>query len=221
MLESAIEILSSVPWGWILVIAFFFTFLENVFPPAPCDSILLFTGTLVGIGVIDFTPLLLVSTAGSVIGFWTMFQLGKSFGIKIVDSHRFKFINRETLEKPDIWFKKYGYIIIVVNRFLSGTRAVISFFAGISNLSPYKTLALSGLSALLWNAILIGLGVFLGSNWDQAEKYIRLYGLIILPIILILISIFVYKWIKDLKKKRHTKKTELVRKAKITESTIE
>lgn len=201
MLETAVEILQSVPWYWVLAIAFFVTFLENVFPPAPCDSILAFCGTLVGIGAVGFFPLLLAATLGSVVGFVFMFWLGWEFGVKIVDSDRLKFINHKTLEKPEEWFRNHGYLIIVVNRFLSGTRAVISFFAGMSKLSRTKTVVYSSVSALAWNSILILLGAIFAENWQVADYYMTLYGKILTPVVIAIILFFLIRWLIGLRKK--------------------
>ncbi|MDQ1266199.1 MAG: hypothetical protein QG635_1351 [Bacteroidota bacterium] len=197
MLEIIIEYLKVVPWYWILSIAFFVTILENLFPPAPCDSVLIFIGTLVGIKAVGLISVLAASTAGSILGFVFMYWLGWEFGIKVIESRRFKFLTPEILKKPEEWFRRWGYLVIVLNRFLSGTRAVISFFAGISKLSPFKTSVYATISAMAWNLILIYLGVILGENWELADKYIEMYGKIILPIIIGLIIIAIaYNFIK-------------------------
>ena len=41
----------------------------------------------------------------------------------------------QRIEKIEVWFAKYGYWVIFANRFLSGTRSVISLFAGIFKLN--------------------------------------------------------------------------------------
>ncbi|MBM2816948.1 MAG: putative DedA family protein [Ignavibacteria bacterium] len=200
MLETFIHLLQAVPWYWVLAIALFINILENVFPPAPCDTVLIFTGTLVGLGVVGFIPLVIASTLGSGLGFVLMFYLGRKFGEKVIESGKFSFISEEKLKKPEEWFRKWGYLLIVVNRFLSGTRAVISFFAGISKLSKMKTTVLATLSALVWNIILIYLGIIFGKNWYRADHYIEFYGIITLKIIIFALIIFlIYIFIKKRK----------------------
>lgn len=193
MLESAVEFLSTVPWYWVLIGAFFFTILENVFPPSPCDSVIIFTGTLVGIDSIDLIPLLLSATAGSTVGFAIMFFLGRVLGKKAIYSKKFSFITEENLEKPNRWLSKYGYYVIAGNRFLSGTRGLISFLAGMSKMRDLPTIALASFSALIWNLILIYAGVVLGENWKLARETISLYGWIIIPAIIAATAFFVAK----------------------------
>ncbi|PKL85514.1 MAG: hypothetical protein CVV22_07295 [Ignavibacteriae bacterium HGW-Ignavibacteriae-1] len=194
MFEMAIEFLNTVPWYWVLVIAFMTTLIENIFPPAPGDSIVVFTGTLIGIGVVGFVPLLLVSTLGSTLGFAIMFYFGSTFDRKVIESGKFKFISREALIKVEKWFQIYGYRLIVANRFLSGTRAVISFFAGMSKLDFTKTIILSALSSLIWNSILLYFGYAFGDNWEKIDEYLSLYGKIIFPVAGLIIVFFIVRW---------------------------
>lgn len=190
MLETIIDYLSFVPWYWVLIIAFLTTFTENLFPPAPGDSILVFMGTLIGIKSGSFVEILLVASMGSTAGFAVMFILGKKFDHVIMDSNKFKFISRNAIKKVETWFAKYGYGMIIANRFLSGTRAVISFFAGMANLNFTKTIILSALSSLIWNSILLGFGNAFGDNWQLIDKYLSLYGKIIFPVVILIVVLF-------------------------------
>ena len=206
MIESIVYYISQVPWYWVLAFALFITFLENIFPPAPCDTALVFCGSLVSLKVVDFVSLLIFSTVGSMVGFILLFRLGRTLGYKLIESHRLSFINEANLKKSKQWIDKYGYTIIIVNRFLSGTRAVISFVAGMSNISYTTALILSGTSALLWNAILINIGIFFGDNWKLGDYYIAMYGKIIFPVIILVIGVILFiKYLRKKKKKNSEK----------------
>jgi membrane protein DedA with SNARE-associated domain len=191
MLESIIEYLTLVPWYWVLIIAFLTTLAENIFPPVPGDSVLVFMGTLIGIKSGSFAEILIAATIGSTLGFAAMYVLGHKFEHIIMDSNRFKFISRSALLKVESWFVKYGYWLIVANRFLSGTRAVISFFAGMSKMDFKITIGLSIISSLIWNSILLGLGNAFGDNWEMIDKYLSLYGKIIFPVVILIVVAFV------------------------------
>lgn len=193
MLESTIEFLLTVPWYWVIIIAFLTNLAENLLPPVPGDSILLFTGTLIGIGVVGFPEMLIASTLGSALGFAVMYYLGYKFEKKVVESGKFKFISINAIETVEGWFRKYGYWVIVVNRFLSGTRAVISFFAGMSKLNFKPTIIYATVSSLIWNAIILYFGAKFGDNWKLIDHYMSLYGKIIFPIVLVVVIIFIVK----------------------------
>ncbi|HPP40309.1 MAG TPA: VTT domain-containing protein, partial [Candidatus Kapabacteria bacterium] len=116
-----------------------------------------------------------------------------------------KFVSKKALMKVDDLFKKWGYWLIVANRFLSGTRAVIAFFAGMSLLSFRKSTVLSFLSALLWNFILIYSGYIFGDNWKKVDEYMTLYGYILIPVVVVLIAAyFIYSFIQGKKQNANT-----------------
>jgi len=191
MLDTFINFVQSVPWHWVLLFGLFITYLENIFPPSPSDTVIVFMGALVATGDVGFIPLLISTTIGSTLGFITMFWLGLKFETRIIESSKFSFISRDLIFKVESWFQKWGYWLIVANRFLSGTRAVIAFFAGMSKLGLRKTTALSFVSALVWNAILLYLGYVFGDNWQLVEKYMNLYGYIIMPSVAVIILGFI------------------------------
>ena len=202
-LDWSYSFLGTIPWYSILLFALFITFIENIFPPSPSDVLLLFMGSLVNTSEqITFMNLSIISTIGSTLGFLVMYYLGYRFETKIIESNRLKFITPESLQKPSQWFNKYGYFIIVANRFLSGTRAVISFFAGVTKLDFKKTTILSTISAYIWNSILIYLGMIFSNNLDKVKEYISLYGKIVFPILILGILILIVRYFitKDSKK---------------------
>ena len=87
------------------------------------------------------------------------------------------------------WFKRYGYWLIVANRFLAGTRAVVSFFAGISELDFLTTSLHALISSLFWYGILVYTGYSLGEHWETVASYLKSYSEVMTGIIL-LIGIF-------------------------------
>jgi membrane protein DedA with SNARE-associated domain len=197
MFEQAIQFLSdaTLPAIWILLFSLLVAYIENIFPPSPSDSVIVFTGVLVGMGKVGLIELLIASTIGSTLGFITMFWLGWAFGNRVIESNRFRFINQDDMVKPKKWFAKYGYTVIFFNRFLSGTRAVISFFAGISKLKPALTTILAMISSLIWNLLLIFLGMQFGENWQIVIEYMDQYGTIITIVFVVVIAFFIVRWL--------------------------
>jgi len=115
--------------------------------------------------------------------------LGTKTDKKIIRAGKLKFISRGALQTAENWFIKYGYSIILFNRFVSGVRSVISFFAGMSELPVKRTVILSLCSALLYHLVIISLGYFFGSNIHRVDYILSVYGNIVL---LILASIVVF-----------------------------
>jgi membrane protein DedA with SNARE-associated domain len=202
MFEDILNSISSFTPFWIYVTLFLFAFVENVFPPSPSDLVVVIGGSLVSTGVINFVPAVLLTTIGSVIGFMILFYFGSTVDRKVVHSGKYKYIPVDAIEKVELWFKKYGYYVIVANRFMPGTRSVITFFSGMSSLNVKKTLILATTSALVWNAIIIYLGYVFGNNRSVVDKYLSNYSSIAISITVIVVIIFVIKFYMSRKKNK-------------------
>jgi len=193
MFEDILNQISTFPPLWIYVTLFLFAFVENVFPPSPSDVVLVVGGSLVGTGAINFFLALTSATLGSILGFILMFYVGSTVDKKVIHSGRFKYIPVDAIDKVEAWFRKYGYFIIVANRFMPGTRAVISFFAGISNLDPKRTISLCFVSALLWNTIMLYLGFIFGDNVAMVDEYLTTYTNIVIIVTAVIILFFIVR----------------------------
>lgn len=202
MFEDILNSLSSFSPIWIYTSLFFFSFVENVFPPSPSDVVIIVAGTLISSNVISFIPTLLVTSIGSVMGFMTLFFIGTQVDKKILEKGRFKFLSTDALQKVELWFAKYGYWIILGNRFLSGTRAVISFFAGLSELNFKKTLIFALISSTVWNLLIISLGVLFGNNIALVDQYLKTYSNIVLVVTILIVAALVVKYFLQKRRKQ-------------------
>jgi membrane protein DedA with SNARE-associated domain len=185
MIEEILGKLASLPAFWIYMSLFFFSYIENVFPPSPSDLVVVIGGSLISTGAIDFIPTLILTTIGSVLGFMTLYYIGSQLDQKVIKAGKVKYVSVEALQKVEIWFNKYGYFIILINRFLPGTRSVISFFAGLSSLIVKRTVILATISAFVWNAIIISLGVIFGDNVSLVDEYLSTYSEIAITITIV------------------------------------
>lgn len=197
MIEDLLVRISSLTPIWIYILLFAFAYTENLFPPSPSDVVIVIGGTLVGTNYLHFVPALIFSTGGSVAGFLTAFAIGWQLDKKIIHSGKLKFLNVQAIEKAENAFRKWGYYLIVANRFLPGTRAVISFFGGMSRLDVHKTMFLSTISSLLWNIILIYLGIVFGKNVAVVDNYLKTYSNIVIVItVIVLLLLLINYFIK-------------------------
>lgn len=199
-MESLITTLQTLDPVLVCLLIFFIAFLENLFPPSPSDFMIVLGGALVGIGQIGYVEALLSATAGSITGFMLMYKVGDWFGDHILEQGKISFIKVETVYKVEAWFRKYGYWIIVINRFLTGTRAVVSFFAGMSEMKFGLTILLCGVSALAWNTILVTSGYLLGQNWQQIEIYLGTYSQVVTGLVVLVAIVLTARYLMKRKK---------------------
>lgn len=187
----------------IYLVLFLFSFIENIFPPSPSDVVVIVGSSLIASTKMGFIPVLLITSIGSAMGFILMYYVGKIFGEKVIRTGKLKFISKQSMQNVDSWFNKYGYKLIAANRFLPGTRSIISFFSGVHELQVYKTFILAAVSAFLWNAIIIYLGMEVGHNIEIIDYYLNTYSSIILAITALAALIFGIRFFIQKKKKNN------------------
>jgi membrane protein DedA with SNARE-associated domain len=190
-MESLIQTLNTVDPLVFYGALFFIAYIENLFPPMPSDVLIVFGGSLISLGRIDLVVAIAAASIGSTLGFLSMYKIGDWFGDSILEKNRIRFLPLEKIHQVESWLRTYGYWIVIVNRFLAGTRAIVSFAVGMSELNLLMTTILSFLSALVWNIFLIMIGDTLGSNWQIVGSYLTTYS----QVISILIALGLGGWL--------------------------
>ena len=201
-MDRFLEYLDSLPDLLIYLLLGLSAFMENVFPPAPGDTITAFGAFLVGTNRLNFIPVFFVTILGSLAGFMFLFWVGSLLGRRFFIERDFWYFKAEDIRRAENWFRTYGYFLILINRFLPGIRSVISIVSGISGLRALKVFVLALVSTSVWNLIWIGMGYFLGSNWEAAsgrlEAIVTTYNLAIMAILGVAILVFIIrKWMKN------------------------
>jgi membrane protein DedA with SNARE-associated domain len=193
-IEDLIRYLQGLPPLGVLGIIFLVAYIENVFPPSPSDVLLVFAGTLVGVGTVGFIPAVGSATLGGTLGFMTAYGAGRYFDRRIATGRLAHYLPVGAIEQVERMFQRYGYGVIVANRFLAGTRAVVSFFAGMSQMNLLLTTLLSAVSALVWNSILIYAGMAMAGNWRRAVDYLTLYSKAVTALVVVVIAVVAWRY---------------------------
>jgi membrane protein DedA with SNARE-associated domain len=155
-------------------------FIENVFPPLPGDTMLVFSAYMFGLYYDrgDFFWLWGFSIAGAVAGFMMMVLLGKHFGRQYFDEKNYRFAKSDFIDRTQAYMDKYGVMVVLGNRIFFGLRPVIGLVSGMSNIKWYTSLILVTISALVFNAGFILLGYILGENWPLIESILKNYTIV-------------------------------------------
>lgn len=197
VIEQGINWLQHLPPSGVLGLMFFLAFIENIFPPSPSDVLLVFAGTLIGLGTIDFTSAMIVSTLGSTCGFVLAYVVGRYFQQHIVTGRLSRYLPLSAIAQVEKLFQRFGYSVIIANRFLAGTRAIVSFVAGMSQMNLLVTTILCTVSAAAWNAILLYLGMSFGKNWQKVGEYLSIYSTVVTVIVLAVLAVFGWRYLKN------------------------
>ncbi len=191
--QEMVQLINTLPPLSIYMVFFLVAYVENVVPPIPGDVLVAFGGYLAAESVVGLVPVFILTTVASVIGFMSVYWIGSRWGNQIEKEKRrfwlLRFIPLKYLNKVRSWMQRWGMGVVLANRFLAGTRSVISLTAGLSHTRISSTIICSTISSILWNGILLGFGWVVHENWRLIGEYLSVYGRIILSAIAIFLII--------------------------------
>jgi membrane protein DedA with SNARE-associated domain len=206
-LDYFLDFLNSLPDFLIYFFLGLSAFVENVFPPIPGDTITAFGAFLVGTQRLNFMGVYSSTALGSLAGFMFLFWVGGVLGRRFFIAKDYWFFKAEDIIRAEEWYRKYGYFLVLLNRFFPGIRSVISIAGGISKLRAFKVAWLALISSCVWNLIWMTFGYMLGTNWETARDKISYflarynYAILIL-LCLVVVCFLVKKMMKKSKIKR-------------------
>jgi membrane protein DedA with SNARE-associated domain len=147
--------------------------LETVFPPLPSEVVLPLAGFLISQGGMNLPLVIATSTIGAYLGALGLYGLGAALGqersIQVLS--RLPLVDREDFERADSWFSRHGEASIFFGRLIPGVRSLISLPAGAQRMSLGTFTIFTVAGSGLWNGILIGLGVALGTQYALVDRY--------------------------------------------------
>ena len=177
-------------YGFLLLSAF----LENVLPPVPGDTVVIFSAYLAGRGVLRWIPVYVATCVGGTAGFAVVFWVGRVHGRAVLASSRLRLFPPDRLARAQTWLSRYGAWLILANRFLSGVRSVIALGAGVGGMGWKRALVMALASMLLWNGLLLYAGVVLGQNWEAVTSVLQQYNRIALVAVLVASGALLLRW---------------------------
>ena len=193
MLEWITGYLAALNPAWFYLALALSSFLENVVPPIPGDSVTVFAAYLVGRTDRSIAGVWLATSVGSTSGFMALYALGRAIHRDYFIRRDFRILPASSFLKAERWFQRFGYWIVLANRFFSGVRSVISIICGLYRLPWLGVLALSFLGCAAWNLLLIWGGSLLGANWTLIEKFLAQYSRIVLAAGILLLGLWLLR----------------------------
>lgn len=182
-------------WGVALLML-----LETVFPPVPSEVIMTVAGVSAARGNMTLEGTILAGTAGAMLGNWLWYWVAIKFGearlhVFIDRFSRWLTLDWEEIERGERLFARHGSIIVLVARMIPTLRSLISIPAGLFKMSLRRFLVFSTIGTLGWSAALAGAGYFLGSQFEDVEKWLGPLstGVIALIVLTYLWRVFTWK----------------------------
>jgi membrane protein DedA with SNARE-associated domain len=192
--QIVISIISHTGYGGI----FLLMLVESCGIPMPSEVIMPFSGFLVASGQLNFWLVALIGALGNLVGSWLAYWIGSKGGRPLIEKYgKYILISRHDLNLADKWFSKYGDLTVFFGRLLPVIRTYISFPAGIAKMNFKKFTLYTFIGALPWCLLFTWLGVKMGNHWDQIQKTLHNFDMLMLFLVILAIVLYVWRHLKN------------------------
>ncbi|MBW1833121.1 MAG: DedA family protein [Myxococcales bacterium] len=187
MLDEFLHTLEHGPQHWAYVLVVAATGIEYVFPPIPGDTVALFAVALAVRSQLHWALVYLAMTFGALLGGLAAW----GFGVWLANHEDSwpSFLRTpgatRALDAVRRGYEQHGAMYLAVNRFLPALRAFFFVGAGLSRMSAGRVIVFGGISAALWNALLMVLGYAVGNNWEALRELAERYAAATLVLIVL------------------------------------
>lgn len=165
------------------IILFLIIFCETglvVMPFLPGDSLLFAAGAFAARGSFNPFVLFVLLFIAAVLGDSANYAIGSRIGTAVF-KRDYRFLNREHLQKAELFYEKHGSKTIIMARFLPIIRTLAPFVAGVSKMNYSKFFLYNIVGGLLWVGGFVFGGFFFGNIPAVEENF----TIVILAIIVI------------------------------------
>ena len=176
----------------------FLVLLETVFPPIPSEVVLPLAGFITSQGAMNLPLVIATSVAGAWLGTLGLYARGAALGqersIRVLA--KLPLVDREDFERADAWFIRHGKASIFFGRLIPGVRSLISLPAGAQRMNLLTFSALTVAGSGIWNGVLIGCGVALGTQYALVEQYSRYLNYLVYAVLAGLLAALVVRRVR-------------------------
>lgn len=196
---SNISFLGFNHWGYVVI--FLAAALEAV--PllgllAPGMVIVVAGGFMAKLGILDIGDVIVVASAGAILGDLTGYFLGKKYGFSFLDKYgKYFFFRKEQFEKTKQIMNHHTGKSIIIGRFNSFTRSLAPFIAGSTDTPFGKFLLFNIIGGVAWAVVFVMIGFIFGQSYEAVSQYIGRF--VTLAVIGSIGIVFMYRFINKRK----------------------
>ena len=141
---------------------------ENIVPPIPADTFILFGGFLAARGSASEGVVLLVTWTSNVLSALAVYTAAYRYGDSFFQTRLGRsLLNRKQVGTVRGFYRRWGVAAVFYTRFLPGLRAVVPVFAGLTRQSPLSVALPLMLASAIWYGALVWVGAFAGRNLEH------------------------------------------------------
>jgi membrane protein DedA with SNARE-associated domain len=177
---NVINAVSGLPALVLYAIIVVWLVVESMAVPLPNEAILLFSGFLVATGHLNLWVAWAASIVGTVTGASLAWWIARTYGPAGVRRvGRYLFLSEARLATAHAFFQRRGALTIFLARLTPVVRTVVSYPAGLADMS-YRPFALATLAGCaIWNLAMLLLGRAAGDHWSDLFRHYHTPALIV------------------------------------------
>lgn len=150
------------------VLLFGASLVEYVFPPFPGDLLVVLGAWYAVQGILSWPAVFAAVTAGAIVGAAVDHRVGVVLGRGLDRRAALRGgLTAERLRDFEASYRRWGAGLLVANRFMPGIRAFLFVAAGASGIPLRRVLLYGGVSAAIWNALLLAAGALVARSADD------------------------------------------------------
>tara|TARA_B100002003_G_C14089269_1_gene523928 strand:+ start:797 stop:1408 length:612 start_codon:yes stop_codon:yes gene_type:complete len=178
--------------------------LESTIIPLPSEIIMPLAGWKLvldkGLGHTHIVLAGVYGAVGCLIGSIIEYYIARAGGRHLIKKYgKYILITEKDLTWAERWFDKRGDITVLIGRMIPGIRGFISIPAGVAKMNVTKFMTFTFIGSFPWTLGLAWGGYALGDNYEAIREISRPFDLPILLVVLILIAIFLWYRLKEIK----------------------
>jgi membrane protein DedA with SNARE-associated domain len=194
--ETVLAWLVALPDWLVYLVAALAAALENLVPPIPADLVVVAAGVVAGAGAarpwLVFVAVWFANVATALL----VYAFGRRYGPAFF-AGRFGgyLLAPSQVEGLAFAYRRFGFPIIFLSRFLPVFRPMVPAFAGVAHLGILATAVPIAAASAVWYGMLVFLGATAGENWHAVLALLgRAGGWLWLTAILLLVALAWWWW---------------------------
>lgn len=186
----------------VYLIIFIAITLEYANLPLPSEVVLPLAGVLCVLFNLNLYLVLGISILGGIFGALINYCLAYKYGHNLINWITNKIPkSKKSLEASYSFFEKHNNLAVLLARLIPLARTFISIIAGTLKMNCFKFIIFSAIGISVWNSALILGGYIFFDNMEAITSILTTYSNIIKTILLIVLFLYSFKYIKNKNKK--------------------
>jgi membrane protein DedA with SNARE-associated domain len=152
--------------------------LENVFPPIPSELIMPMGGFAAARGSLSLPGVVVAGSIGSLAGALFWYGVGRWIGCERLRDFAGRHgawltISPAEVDRAQAWFRRHGWLAVLIGRLVPGVRTLISVPAGIAGMPLRPFLLFSAAGTVAWTSLLATAGYMLEDHYHAVASWLN------------------------------------------------